>query len=843
MSLRKTGWRQVARGMRFYALILLVFLAASVTCLHILQSELLKNAQQTGSTLARSYALEDERSTAAYEALLRTGAASLERMSGEGAGHAEIRSWLIGFFEDIRAMTGDSIVDPYAVVDGQIIAANAWGGDADYDYASAPWYRMALDAGGDVVYTDAYIDAVHNRTVITLAIQSGSRGDVLAFDIFPEYFHFAENSVSLPEGSSYFLCDRRGTLLYAQTGMAAGRDELQAYLDRVIEALKSGGLSRPDSYVYDMEGRQRGVYFHLADNGWLSIVTVPYRTILSDLRAATLVFSAVFLLFLLFTVVISVRSYRLSRRVERTNETVRVLGNSYYAVYRVDFEQGTYDMIKGSDYLRQRLPQQGAYHDFLTVAAQVIEEKACQEFIQSFSLDNIRQLVQKRVRDYGGDFLRRFGETYRWVNVRMLFDESLNPGEVVICFREIDMEKQAQLQQMRLLENALDTARKTEESQGRFFSSMSHDMRTPLNAIIGLSELAAENAGDPGRVREYLGKISHSSRQLLGLINDILELSRLEHGKLDLNREPFDLTECLSECVGVFLPQAQRENKTLTLSFDIQDAQVLGDSFRIAQIMNNLLSNAVKYSDPGSSVSVRVRQMEPQKYAKYQFVVSDTGRGMSPEFLHKLFEPYEREVRFGARNVSGTGLGMPIVKSIVAQMDGQITVESELGKGSTFTVTLPLETAGSRPPETPAEPSAAPASAALAGRRILIAEDNEVNMEIATELLSMQGMEVTQAWNGREAVERFSASPPGYFDAILMDMQMPEMNGCDAARAIRAMDRADAGTVPILAVTANAFAEDIAATTEAGMDAHISKPIDFPSLYQTLAGQIARRGS
>ena len=841
MSKRKTGWRHVVRGTRFYALILLVFLVISVVCLHILQNELLKSAQQTGSTLAHSYALDETRSTATYEAILRLGAASLERLALEDADTERVRRWLSGYFEDIITFTGENVIDPYAVLDGRIIAANAWVGDAAYDYAAAEWYQRAIDAGGEVIYTDAYTDAIYDRKVITVAVSCGG-SDVLAFDIFPENFQLAESSVALPEGSSYFLCDRNGVLLYAQTEMTASEDDIQAYLERILASLKNGELDAPNSYIYDLDGRQRGVYYSVADNGWFSIITIPYATILSDLLLLTIVFSIIFLLFLAFTVLISIRSYRLSRRVERTNETVRVLGNSYYAIYRVDFDQGAYDMIKGSDYLRQHLPKTGAYQDFLAVAAQVIEEKACQEFIQSFSLDNIRQLVKKRVRDYGGDFLRRFGEEYRWVNVRMLFDESLNQGEVVICFREIDMEKQTQLQQMRLLENALDAARKNEESQKHFFSSMSHDMRTPLNAIISLSELAAASAEDAARTREYLNKINLSSRQLLGLINDILELSRLEQGKLDLNREPFDLKECLNECVGVFLPQAQRDNKSLTLSLDIQDTMVLGDAFRITQIMNNLLSNAVKYSDPGSAITVRARQMESQKYAKYQLIVSDTGRGMSQGFLQKLFEPYEREVRFGARNVSGTGLGMPIVKSLVAQMGGQITVESELGKGSTFTVTLPLETTEEHRFDAAPESSAA-APPVLAGRHILVAEDNEVNMEIATELLSMQGMDITQAWNGREAVERFSESAPGYFDAILMDMQMPEMNGCDAARAIRALDRTDANTVPILAVTANTFAEDIAATTEAGMNVHISKPIDFPSLYQTLAEQISHRSS
>ncbi len=244
------------------------------------------------------------------------------------------------------------------------------------------------------------------------------------------------------------------------------------------------------------------------------------------------------------------------------------------------------------------------------------------------------------------------------------------------------------------------------------------------------------------------------------------------------------------------------------------------------------LSNAFKYSEPGDRVTLAVKQFDFQQHSKYQFTVEDTGIGMSEQFLHHIFDPYAREARFSVQSVTGTGLGMPIVKSLVQQMSGEITVESTLGKGSCFTVTLPLKTVQAAASEAPARKET---TADLAGRRVLLAEDNELNMEIAAELLTMSGMEVVQAVNGAEAVERFQASPLGSIQVILMDMQMPVMDGCQAARAIRALDRPDAATVPIIAVTANAFAEDIAKTTEAGMNGHISKPIDFAVLSRTMA--------
>lgn len=843
--------KQAADKIKPYGLLLLILLVLSAGSILILRHEMLSNARTTGNTLAKSYAVEEERSGTAYESLLYFGAARLERYVEDGIGKEALEQWFAGFCTDIESIAGKGTVDPYAVVNGRIVAANPWEGDDTYDYSSTDWYQKAIEADGQVIYTNAYMDVIYSENIITLAVSSGDNGNVVAFDIFPENFRIQSQDIDLPEGASYYLCDGNGTLLYAQTEMDADQDEMQAYMDDIIEKMENGELNALSSYIIDTDGEKRAVYFNRGDNGWLSIVTVPHSTIFGTLYFFTFGFSAVFAVFCIFILLTSVWGYRLNRRVEETNETLRVLGNSYYAIYRVDYLNGTYDMIKGSDYVRSRLPERGDYEQFLEVAKEVMEESTRSDFTESFSLANMRKLVKRRVRDYGGDFLRYFDNEYRWVNVRLLFDESLSQGEVALCFREVEKEKQAQLRQIELLENALDKAKKSEASQGRFFSSMSHDMRTPLNAVIGLSELAAANVEDTEKTRDYLNKITVSSRQLLGLINDILELSRLERGNVELNAENFDLRKCIAESMDVFRVQAAQSGRQFELALDIRDDMVKGDPSRLTQVMNNLVSNAMKFTRSGGKVTVKVHQLEMLKYAKYQFTVEDTGRGMSEEFLTRIFEPYAREVRFGADNVPGTGLGLSIVKSLVSQMDGQITVESELGKGSRFIVTLPLETANNQaeiPPEDSSEASVQEKETAqaetafeLAGRHILLAEDNDVNMEIATELLEMNEIKVTQAWNGKEAVERFRESEPGFFDAVLMDMQMPEMNGCDAARAIRALKRPDAQDVPILAVTANAFAEDIAATTAAGMNAHISKPIDFSILYSVLRELIALR--
>lgn len=803
------------------------------------RATLLENAYDTGTALSRSCAAEGMGNLAVYETLLTFGTDSLDRLAADGGDQAEVEAWLDLYFQRLDAVLGDGVVDPYVVWDGEILAANPWEGDATYDAASSPWYQQAVAAQGEVIFTHVYTDAIYQRPVITAAQQCPLSGAVMAFDILPEHLRF--EATYLKEGDSFFLCDSVGTIIYQETDLKLPREELQAYLTNLVGRINDGALEE-DPSIRDLDGRQRGVYYTRMDNGWYSIITIPYRWVLGNLWGFTWSLLLMFVISFLALAILTRRELRLDARVKRANETVQVLGNTYYAVYRVDYERETYEMVKGSDYVRKQIPPTGPYEDLLRTAGEVIEEEAFRDFTESFSCENIRKLVQRRVRDFGGEFLRRFGEEYRWVSVRVLYDASLASGEVVLCFREVEEEKQNQLRQRRLLEESLQLARQNEASKQAFFRNMSHDMRTPLNAIIGSSQLARHHLEDPDRTAGYLARIDSSAHYLLGLINDILDMARMEHGQVQLENRQFDLRACVEECLETFRVQAETQKKHLEERFSAVQTQLMGDSFRIQQILNNLLSNAFKFTPEGGSVSLSVDQLESGEHTQYKFVVSDTGIGMSPEFLQRIFEPYAREMRFSERQAAGTGLGMSITKSLVAQMGGEIQVESSPGQGSIFTVVLPFA-AAEEPQTAPEKQTAQPAPLSLEGLHLLLAEDNEINMEITTELLSAQGVQVTQAWNGAEAVEQFQAAEPFFFDAVLMDMQMPVLDGCEAARQIRGLPREDAGQVPIIAVTANAFAEDLAATAAAGMDAHISKPIDFQALRETLERLIPPTGA
>ena len=537
MDKPRKNWKKILIAMRADIVIFVVLIVIGSVSFSFVKTALLKNSQELGSSLAASCASEESNSLTVYETLLSFGADTISSNIDVWE-YGDMENWLRAYSNRIQMALGQGTVDMYAVIDGKIIAVNPWEGDETYDYSSSSWYQMAISSD-KAVFTDVYTDAIYNRPVITMAKGCGEN-DVLAFDIFPENIQLEKSAFELPDGASVFLCDSNGTLIYSQLEKKYPKNEVQEYFNGIFNGIKSGEHDKYDSFVMDMDGNKRGAYYKTMPNGWLAVVTIPFSSILHDLRSFTTGSLIVFMFLILTLVLITLKDLKFNWQIERTNETVRVLGNSYYAIYRVDFVKNTYEMIKGSDYIRSRMEKTGRYDELLKTMVEVIEKDACDEYMESFSVENIRKLVSQRIRDFGGDFLRKFGDEYHWVNVRVLFDESLAPGEVVLCFREADLEKRQQLQERKLLETSLEASRQSEKSKQAFFSNMSHDMRTPLNAIIGISELASKAVDNPEKISEYLDKINLSSRQLLELINDILDMSRMEQGKIVLNTQKFE---------------------------------------------------------------------------------------------------------------------------------------------------------------------------------------------------------------------------------------------------------------------------------------------------------------
>jgi signal transduction histidine kinase/CheY-like chemotaxis protein len=386
------------------------------------------------------------------------------------------------------------------------------------------------------------------------------------------------------------------------------------------------------------------------------------------------------------------------------------------------------------------------------------------------------------------------------------------------------------------LAEALQAAQVANNSKTTFLSNMSHDIRTPMNAVLGYTTLLAKDAENPDKVREYTKKILTSGRHLLSLINDILDISKIESGKVVLNFGRFAFTDLVSTVEDIVRPMSEEKHQKFSVEISgIEHKYFMGDDTRVNQILFNLLSNAVKYTPEGGNIWLRLIGL-PQRTAQFEHIrieVEDNGFGMAPAFLETIFDAFTRAENSTTNKVQGTGLGMAITKNIVELMGGTIQVFSEVDKGSLFRIELEFRISEEQA-ESKEECLTDINNSSLEGLHFLAAEDNEINAEILSEILEMEGADCVIVENGKLALERFKNSAAGEFDAVLMDVQMPVMNGYEATRAIRSLERRDAKTIPIIAMTANAFAEDEKDALEAGMNVHVAKPIDIEVLKRAI---------
>ena len=407
------------------------------------------------------------------------------------------------------------------------------------------------------------------------------------------------------------------------------------------------------------------------------------------------------------------------------------------------------------------------------------------------------------------------------------------------------------MENRRALQDALATAKEASQAKTDFLSNMSHEIRTPMNAIISLNSIAMDDPTASDQVKEYLKKTDDSARHLLSIINDILDMSRIESGRMTIQSKEFSLTDSLQQVHAMIGDLCREKGIAYQYQAGEMDDYYVGDDMKLRQILLNILGNAVKFTPEGGTVrftAEEVRRIEHKVMTR--FTISDTGIGMDSEFLPHIFEIFSQEDSSSTNRYGSTGLGMPITKSMVELMGGTIEVESQKGRGTTFTVTVTLGEADHQNPEASADhpkegPDADGAEAAagdgsgrkkadLRGRRILLAEDVPVNAEIMMLLLSAKGIETDHAENGKIALQKFEDHEPGFYDAILMDMRMPEMDGLEATRRIRSTDRPDAETVPVIALTANAFDSDVEHSLQAGLNAHLTKPVEPDSLFRIL---------
>ena len=723
---------------------------------------------------------------------------------------------------------------------------------------------MAGHSGMDIIFNGRiaheklmifYAPLWHEGKVV--GVLTGRYGENRMRDIISATY-FEEPAMTylcLPDGTVFSSSNDNDPPQNIITALQEARGTDQKTLETLIEALQNG---RSQSLTYrSRQGANAAYLMKLPDKDWMLLQVFPIQVtnaMLNQSNAIAMYLELwLVLLFAIYVLMLILENRKQKAKLvlekQEMRDIVDCTSQLFNSFVLVNLQSDSYEYLRIDDRESEDpgmgLSQKGVYSQLW----EYWNRRSVQEDVHVRDHLTIRAIQQNLTEDT--PFLqyeyRVQKKSVRWtqISVLCLKRDGGVPVSVLMAVQDVTELKEAELKNRLAMEEAYRAAKAANEAKTMFLSNMSHDMRTPMNAIIGFSALLDRDAGQPDKVREYSGKIASSGRHLLSLINNVLEMSRIESGQSALNTAEFSLEELLDELESTMQPDIQEKKQSLEVNAcGWNGAPVLGDRLRLSRVLQNLLSNAVKYTPEGGHIGLSVQSMPEitRGYAHLCFQVQDDGIGIQPEFLDRIFDPFARENNTTASGVIGAGLGLAITKNLVDLMGGTISAQSTPGRGSTFRVELELrygtQTAEVQPQETAAIPE--PHARDLEGVRVLAAEDNDLNAEILEELLSCEGVACERTVNGQEALKRFLSASPRHFDAVLMDIQMPVMNGYEAARAIRASDHPDAKTIPIIAMTANAYAEDVQRAMESGMNMHLSKPIDMDALKEALIQQIRR---
>ena len=531
-------------------------------------------------------------------------------------------------------------------------------------------------------------------------------------------------------------------------------------------------------------------------------------------------------------------------RRQQQDKMITALASDYRSVYHIDLDrdEGVCYRADPDDNEQTGVGIPFRYSErFKWYADNSVDSSYRDGFMKFIDPDNVRDSLSRQPIIAFRYLVHRNGEDYyemiRMAGVRTAADRDDHIVHAVgLGLTNIDAEMRDEMAKSRALAEALEAAEEANRAKTAFLSSMSHEIRTPMNAIIGLDDLALRKETLDDDTRQYLEKIGGSAQHLLELINDILDMSRIESGKMILRNEVFSFRSIIEQINSMVMTQCA--DKGLKYECDItfdMDASYVGDAMKLKEVLLNILSNAIKFTDAPGSIFMTVEQTAVfEDKSTFRFVIEDTGIGMDESFIPKVFDTFAQENSGRTNKYGSTGLGMAIAKNIIELMNGTISVESEKGAGTKFTVVVTLGNDASGSGEAAGAALPEKKRAELSGRNILLAEDVAINAEIMKEIVSVKGAKIDHAENGKRALEMFLASEITHYAAILMDVRMPEMDGLEAAERIRIQDRPDAATIPIIALTANAFDEDVERSLQAGMNAHLSKPVEPERLYRTL---------
>lgn len=536
----------------------------------------------------------------------------------------------------------------------------------------------------------------------------------------------------------------------------------------------------------------------------------------------------------------------ISEQTKKLDESQRInvaLGGLFFAVYKINIPNDTLIRIKNGPVYEEKTAHVYKASEVTKIILETINDEVHKEKYKEFTdLSTMHQ----RLRGKRRITLEHLSNVYGWCRstiIPMGYDNTGDLVEVLYLVAEISDEKEKEHEYKQSLIEAKQEAQRANKAKTDFLSNMSHDIRTPMNAIIGLTQIAQKSLDNIDEVKQCLDDIALSSKHLMSLINDVLDMSKLESGNMSFIEEPFDLRKILDETYAIVKPQADMYSVDIVYDGGIPEGTyVIGCPLHLRQVFINLCVNGIKYNKPGGKLYIEVEENKiDEDTVEYSFIHRDTGIGMSEKFLEKVFEPFSQEDHSASRTeYKGTGLGLSIVKLLVENMGGTIKAESVKGEGSTFTVKIRFKIDKE---VYVADDDVASEEVSLEGIKVLLVEDNKINQTIAKRMLNDFGAVVTTANNGELGVQQFIENEPGTFDVILMDIMMPVMDGISATMAIRCLDRDDAKKIPIIAMTANAFAEDGKKCIEAGMDQHIAKPFEMDKVAAILKSWVGKTHS
>jgi len=983
-TMRKNKKIQLLGKMRNNIIVFCAFILIVLLCTFILRNTLWDNTNQMGLTLVENYTSSQESNILTCEAILNICVNYIEEREKEDVSIEELRKGLYPFMRGLTDIYGSDNIQVYGkTFNSAEILSNDPVIEAmkDYDFTDKDYYRGALKAAGDIYISPAYTDAATGLSVVTMCKVVPETGSFFAIDLKPNCFEKNNEDLVLPQNASFYLVGSEGSLLYYKSCWNYQRDEFQALVDSYVEDAQCNKKNHVLENITPKDGIVRNVYFHHMDNGWTGILTIPRDEILSGTDTFRNICAVLILLGVAVFLFQTDREYGNAKNNQALMEQTQIYRNAMDSTARacriilyIHVDDKTVEMVypRNKEY-SQRRPFEEAMDAFFGL--RIVAEEYVDQLKDLLKLPNIMErLAGKEHIEQQFKVKKTNGEDYEWCSIAITIAEEENgePTAITMAVRNIDDVISREEEQKQMLAQAVERAEAANQAKSEFLSRMSHDIRTPMNAILGMTSIAAMHIDEKERVLDALNKITVSGKHLLGLINEVLDMSRIESGKVSLTENAFNLSDTIESLMTVF--RTQMEAKGLMLNAGIaklEHENVIGDEQHLQQIFMNIMGNAVKFTPEGGKISIYIEE-KPSTISNcgyYEFTFEDTGIGMEKEYIDKIFEPFSRAADSRTSKIEGTGLGMSIAVNIARMMHGDIKVESELGKGSRFTVTVYLKlddttdadlmaysgmsilvvddekmscessceilesigvaaeyvlsgeeavkrivNAGEndrkfaavildwKMPDKDGLATAREIREAVghdisiiilsaydwadieseamdvgvdafigkplfksrlvqvlkevlgqeeheekestilesfkqqdfSGKRVLLVEDNEINIEVARELLGIVGIQVETAMNGKLAVEAVMEKEPGYYDLIFMDIQMPVMNGYEAAKAIRSSDRKDLQEIPIVAMTADAFADDIRRSEEAGMNSHVSKPVDIEKLEEAL---------